>query len=201
MIKLIIFDIGGVLVDFTEDMYIHYLHEQIVPEVPERDLEKFILPLTVLMEYGNLSVPELEHMVGKHFGVEKLNLHWVEGYKRISKPMIKEIKLLNTIAKHYRVVLLSNVSHSRYDELKRSYLRLVKMKKAYTSYSIGLRKPGPKIYDYVLDAEKVRPNEAVFIDNQIENVLGAEKVGINAVWFRNYRKLVLDLKELGVVQE
>jgi HAD superfamily hydrolase (TIGR01509 family) len=198
MIKLLMFDIGGVLIDFTETQYIHYLHKEVLPDVPERRLEKFIMPLITLMEYGTLSVTELEHMVGKHFDIEGLDLHWVDGFLKLSKPRKNVIALLDRLADDYDAVLLSNVSYSRFDELEERYLKMMKVKSIYTSCSLKMRKPQPGIYEYVLSKNKVKPKEALFVDNQIENVIGAEKVGITSVWFRDYKKLVEDLRDKGV---
>lgn len=198
MIKLIISDIGGVLVDFMEEMYISYLHEKALPGISIRRLEKFIMPLVPLMEYGELSVPELEDMVAKHFGIKGLDLQWVQGFRKVARPKIKEMELINVLNERYRTVLLTNVSQSRFAEIKRNYLNMINVRTAYKSYEMQMRKPGPHIYNYVLSKERVRPREAVFIDNQIENVIGAEKVGIHAIWYRNHRKLLQDLAELGI---
>ena len=40
-IKLVIFDIGGVLIDFMESQYIDYLHRNFMPDVPTVELEEF----------------------------------------------------------------------------------------------------------------------------------------------------------------
>lgn len=199
MIKLIIFDVGGVLIDFSETMYTHFLHEEVLPGIDEHELNRFIFPLITVMEYGKLSVPELERMMAKHFHKDKLDLEWVQGWKRIAKPRMSVISLLNRLhSRGYAVVLLSNVSKSRYAEMRRSFLKLVHVDKIYASWELEMRKPDPHIYHYVLKAHGLKPGEAVFIDNQIENVIGAEKEGLKAIWFRDYPKLVADLKELGI---
>lgn len=197
-IKLLIFDVGGVLIDFNETMYTHFLHEEVLPGIDEYELFKFIYPLISVMEYGKLSVPELEGMLSKHFHKDKLDIQWVQGWKRIAKPKMSVISLLNKLHARYPVVLLSNVSKSRYAEMKRSFLKLAKFDRIYASWELEMRKPDPRIYHYVLDKEKVKPSEAVFVDNQIENVIGAEKEGIRSIWFRDYKRLDGELKALGV---
>lgn len=198
MIKLIVSDIGGFLINFTENKYIHYLHENFIPSVSEKDLAKFIIPLVEVMEYGTLNVPELERMVNKHFNLKNVDLHWVEGFKEVSGPIMKNIRLINRLAKNYKVVLLTNVSVSRFAEMERNYLKLMKVGGVYASCNLRMRKPSPAIYEFILKKEKVRGSEVVFMDDRIENVIGAEKAGMNAVWFRDYDKLIRDLHELGI---
>ena len=197
MKKLIIFDIGGVLVDFMEEMYISYLHRRVLPGITYRKLEKFIMPLIELMEYGTLNVTELEGMVAKHFGLKNVRLQWVEGFRETARPKPRMISLVKRMQKNYQVVLLSNVSYSRFDELKDTYLDGLKVR-VFLSCEMKLRKPGPRIYEQVLKAMHVKPEEAIFIDNQIENVIGAEKAGITALWFRNYKKLMEDFEDEGI---
>ena len=199
-IKLVMFDIGGVLIDFMESQYIDYLHRNFMPDVPTVELERFIMPLIVLMEYGTMDVPKLEQMVGKHFGVKKLDLHWVKAWKKLAKPKRDVIELANAVSESYRTVLLSNISRSRGAEAMAMIGKMLRVKTVYRSCDLRMRKPGLNIYGYVLEKEGVKPGEAVFIDNQIENVLGAEEVGIHAVWFRGYDLLVKDLKKLGVLE-
>lgn len=199
-IKLIMFDIGGVLIDFTEQQYLEYLHETVMPEVPEIELERFVMPLMVLLDYGTLDAPKLEQMVGKHFGIKNLDMHWVKGWRRLAKPKMDVINLANELSKDYRTVLLSNISFSRGAEVKEMIGKVLSIKTVYRSCDLRMRKPGPNIYEYVLKKEGVKPSEAVFIDNQIDNVLGAEEVGIHAIWFRDYDLLLKDLKKLGVLE-
>ncbi len=199
LIKLVIFDIGGVLIDFREDQYVHYLHEKVLPEVSEIDLYRFINPLIALMELGLLNVTELENMVGKHFVKKKIRLHWVEGYRKLAKPMYESVKLANRVAKKKNTALLSNVSYSRWNEMGEILDDMLHIKKAFLSFALEIRKPEPAIYRLVLKEMKVKPKEALFIDNQIENVIGAEKAGLNAIWFRNAKQLEKELKDFDVI--
>jgi epoxide hydrolase-like predicted phosphatase len=49
----------------------------------------------------------------------------------------------------------------------------------------GVMKPDPLIYQIALERLAVEPEEAIFVDDFIENIRGAKELGINAVHFRN----------------
>ena len=57
------------------------------------------------------------------------------------------------------------------------------------SSEIGVRKPRPQIFEHVLDAVGVAPNGAVFVgDRLVDDIAGAQAVGMRAVLTRQYRQ-------------
>jgi len=64
------------------------------------------------------------------------------------------------------------------------------------SAEVGLIKPGPEIYHLALDQLGVLPGEAVFIDDLIENIHGAEAVGMKAVLFTTREDALNQLADL-----
>ena len=57
--------------------------------------------------------------------------------------------------------------------------------KQYLSHEIGLRKPDPKIFKLIIEENKIIPNETLFIDDSIQHINGAKKVGLQAHWLSN----------------
>jgi putative hydrolase of the HAD superfamily len=68
------------------------------------------------------------------------------------------------------------------------------------SCELRLAKPDPAIYHHVLDALQVRAEEALFLDDRIENILSAEAVGLQAILFRNIEQLRQDLQTRGLAE-
>ena len=50
--------------------------------------------------------------------------------------------------------------------------------KLYLSHKIGLRKPNIEAFDCILKEQKLHPNEVLFIDDSIQHIESAEKLGI-----------------------
>lgn len=200
MIKYIISDVGGVLINFTEQKYLSYLSKKV--NISEKRLEHVLLPLIITMEYGRMDLDHAEKIFADHFNIQRSKLEWVEGYKKIAKPNKKMLALLRKLSKHYKIGLITNISKSRYRECMRMTLgRLVKkhiVRDAVVSSYEGLRKPDRKIYRLALKRLGAKASETVFFDDRKENVDGAKLIGINAIRFRNYKQLVADLKKLGI---
>lgn len=97
----------------------------------------------------------------------------------------------------YKVPVLTNVTKTmvKYNRMKGRYKIF---RPVFLSCYIGMRKPSPKIFKYVLKKLKMKPHECIFIDDQKRYLKGAKSVGIKTILFKNYRQLVRELKRYGV---
>ena len=64
------------------------------------------------------------------------------------------------------------------------------------SAEVGVVKPDARIYHMALEQLGVSPSEAVFVDDFIENVKGAQAVGMSAIHFRDPEAALAELKNL-----
>lgn len=64
------------------------------------------------------------------------------------------------------------------------------------SAEVGVVKPDAKIYHMALEQLRVSPNEAVFVDDFIENVKGAQAVGMSAIHFKDTDETIVQLRKL-----
>jgi epoxide hydrolase-like predicted phosphatase len=65
------------------------------------------------------------------------------------------------------------------------------------SANVGIMKPDPRIYRLALERLGVQPAEAVFVDDFIENVRGAQRVGMHAIHFREREQALDELKSIA----
>lgn len=110
----------------------------------------------------------------------------------------KVADLLPILKKNYRLFLLSNTNiiHKEYGWDKYEFLQ--NFEKLFLSYEIKAYKPEPKIYKAVTNYSKEPPEKHLFIDDVLDYVSGAKQQGWNAIQFKNYDKLLLDFKKLGI---
>lgn len=64
------------------------------------------------------------------------------------------------------------------------------------SGNVGVMKPDPRIYALALQGLEVEAGEAVFIDDFIENVRGAEALGIHGIHFKDRTQALEELRHL-----
>ena len=64
------------------------------------------------------------------------------------------------------------------------------------SAEVGMVKPNAEIYTLSLQMLDVQPEQAVFIDDFVENIEGAKAVGMHAIHFRDREEVIAELKEI-----
>lgn len=104
--------------------------------------------------------------------------------------------LVNSLRGNFRTVLLSNAWSDMRRTVARRFGKLDAFEVQVFSSEVGLRKPAPEIFQYVLDLLGADPEEAIFVDDFSENVLAARKLGLRAVQFKNAAQTRKDLSSL-----
>lgn len=64
------------------------------------------------------------------------------------------------------------------------------------SGDVGIMKPDPRIFQIALERLGVEPSEAVFVDDFIQNVHGAQALGIAAIHFQGREQVIQALEQL-----
>ena len=57
-------------------------------------------------------------------------------------------------------------------------------------------KPNAEIYEILLRRFNIKPEESVFIDDNVNNIKGGENVGIQGIIFKDAEQLRADLEKL-----
>jgi len=107
----------------------------------------------------------------------------------------KLVAFIRTIKPHYKIGIISN-AWSELPTALEEWEILDLFDVVVGSGDVGIMKPDPKIYQIALDYLAVKPDEAVFIDDFIENVQGARQLGIHTIYFRNRDQALIELKSL-----
>ncbi|MFA7002091.1 MAG: HAD family phosphatase [Candidatus Omnitrophota bacterium] len=106
--------------------------------------------------------------------------------------------LLRRRKKRYPLYLISNTNRMHYEYLKKRYPLLRHFKIKFASHEVGHAKPDPEIYRKALEKIGCRPGEAVFIDDNPGFVRGARRAGMHALRFKSLERLTGALQRLGV---
>ncbi len=119
-------------------------------------------------------------------------------------PMYR-LEFLETISKKYQLYLLSNTDSIHINHFKETngdafYNRFYNcFEKVYFSYDLGKRKPEVEIYNYVITENNLNPEKTLFVDDNLENIEGAKKTGLQVWHLQKGKEDVIQLFEKGIV--
>lgn len=183
MIKNIIFDFGNVLLNLDESASYNALNSLLDLSKCEDLYEIVFNPF----EKGEISEESFLNRLQRRSKIVNQAEVYIKAWNAmlLDFPSIR-VELLRNLKSNYRLFLLSNtnITHIRH-VLKRinrengiTDFEDAFFEKAYYSFQLGMRKPDPEIYEFVLQDAGLIANETLFIDDKIENIEAAKKMGI-----------------------
>jgi HAD superfamily hydrolase (TIGR01509 family) len=197
MIKWILFDQAGVQTNMAfEKKKTYKINGKIFFA---KDLESiFYIP-----EYNKFMVGQIneKQLVSAFLKRTKLLLSYTE-YMELFNKDIKPIRgmeeIISKLYDKYKLVTIINEG-SEWANYKLDITGFRKyFKKNFISGDLGLAKPQPKIYLYVLNKLNAKPEECIFIDDKEENCIAAIKLGITSIVFKNTNQLKKELQKQNI---
>lgn len=198
MIKAIIFDFGGPIVEWeTGSDAVFRKHED------HRNLERDTLR-KLFDDYfrgGHVgdfnSVEDYYEKTKPSIGltIEELNEIFLETHAamHIKEEMVEYIQQLK---QRYKIGLLSNFTNDLEKFLKDVFGIYHLFDVVVNSYDVKVKKPDPRIYVHILNKLNVKPEEAIFIDDLEENIKGAMALGIKGIIFKDVNQCKVDLNKI-----
>lgn len=193
-ITTIIFDFGNVLIEDKVDKF-------------EKTHGLFRLPAVAQKTYFSiLHQSEIGKKTTKNFLkitqkllAPKFSLKQIEN-NILNAKILPPYKLIKKLKKQYKILILSNNQKSwPLKFFKKTNINL-KGIPFINSAKIGMRKPDLKIYQYAIKKYKLKPKEAIFIDDQKRNLIPAKKLGINTFLYKqNINDLKRRLKKFSII--
>ncbi|MHC4404068.1 MAG: HAD family hydrolase [Planctomycetota bacterium] len=178
--ELILFDLGGVLLEFDAigplvDLSGETLSHQEAKQawLTSRAVQRFETGQCGPEEFASAFLSELVLPIEPVRFLD-LFVSWERG------PMNGAIELLQSLRRGYRLACLSNNNelHWRIVRDKFGFDRL--FHRCYLSYEIGVMKPDPRIYGHVLADQDLSPDRVLFFDDSPQCVGAARDLGISA---------------------
>ena len=189
MIRNIVFDLGGVIMTICQDEAIKRFKS-----IGLKNVEDYLNPYTQTdifgdIEEGKISAEQfrekLSELIGKEVTYEECKFAWL-GYRQ--DVPLRNLDILRKLkAQGYKLILLSNTNpfmmswglSGEFDgngNSLESYFDSL-----YLSYKLGVMKPNKKIFQYIIDNEKIQPGESLFIDDGERNINAARLLGFKTL--------------------
>jgi putative hydrolase of the HAD superfamily len=185
-ISSIIFDIGNVIIDIE---YKNTIAE--FQKLSDIDFNSIVsyhaqIKLFDLFETGKVTAQQFRDELKKYLkaGTTDAQIDFAWNAIFTGYPLYK-FELLLRLKTQYKTFALSNINEIHVNTIDKYVINHFGARdmnsyfhKAYYSNEVGFRKPDPKIYEYILNQEKLIPSETFFIDDKLENIEAAKAMGI-----------------------
>jgi 2-haloacid dehalogenase len=199
-IKTIIFDLGGVLIDWNP----RYLYRKIFKTEEEVSwfLENICTPEWNDEQDGGRSFEEATTLlIAKYPEWEVPIKAWYGRWQEtITGPIHETVEILRHFKenKTHHLYALTNWSDQTFPWALDNFEFLHWFEGIVVSGVEKTRKPLPEIYKILFDRYNIEPSTALFIDDSLKNIVAAKNLGLNTIHFQSPAQLNEELKLMGL---
>jgi putative hydrolase of the HAD superfamily len=190
-VKNIIFDLGNVLYDIDFKIMYKRFHEFGIPNFENHFTLNQSDPLFFDLEKGLIDevafCKGLNQMYNLSLSHDQIINAWnslLIGFRE------KSLDWLKAHQQKFPMFLYSNTNQPHQDYFLAQYTREIGgdfnalFKKPYYSHEMGMRKPDPASFQFILDQEGLIAAETLFIDDNEPNVAAAASLGLQVLYLQ-----------------
>ena len=181
-VKFVYFDINGVLLHFFERAYTQIARKA---DRPTDAIETVFWRYHGAINRGVMGMREFNTKLGKEYEIKDFD--WQKYYLANIERTPGIDKLVEWVATHYEVGILTNSMPGTVDDLRKgSFIPDVTYTAIADSSKIGAIKPERRIYEAATQLAAVKPKEILLVDNERPNLTAADHQGWHVLWFDDY---------------
>ena len=201
-IKNIIFDLGGVLIDWSPDYVyskefngniekMNWFYDNICTMDWNENQDAGYSMKKATNERIKM-FPNYEKLIKMYYG------RWDEMLKDSIKGSVDLLQRL-VESKKYKIIALTNWSAETFPKALNKFEFLNLFEGIVVSGEEKTRKPFKKIYKIALKRYNLEAEKTLFIDDNLRNIIAANKLSIQTIHFKTPEKLENELKKLKLI--
>jgi len=190
--QVILFDVGGVLVELGPSPF--PVEVEFVMDVWQESKAAlaFEKGFTTAVEFAHALIAE--HDIDCDIG---MLIDHFRSWPRGPYPRVYE--LLSAVRQRYRVAILTNTNALHWSRFHDEFALHEYCERIFASHQLGMAKPEPEIFEYVIGALDAPPAHILFVDDNAANVAAAGARGMQAVQARGVEAVVESLASRGII--
>ena len=186
--KNILFDLGGVILDINVQATLKGFYELGFPAELMDIHDSMSTDIYHKYGTGKLNTEQFRNQIRKVAGVEMSDQAFDDAWNSMLVRFPEDrIALLKVLSKRYDLYMLSNTSALHVKVFEKMYLDVAGepmqqvFKKIYYSHEIGWNKPDREAWEYVIKDALIKPEETLFLDDNIHNIKAAQELEFQAI--------------------
>lgn len=199
-IQNIIFDLGGIFLNLDYQRTEQAFRNLGIHQFPEMFTQHQANSLFEKLETGKINPEQFYEAFRRETGRSLSNEAIREAWNAMLLDFPAErLDWLQETGRKYRIFLFSNTNQIHQDAFREKLAGENKVSdfdayfsKAWYSHELGMRKPYVAAFQKILDEQKLRAEETLFIDDTLKNIEGARQAGLQTIHLLA-PKTVLDL--------
>lgn len=197
-IKALLWDFSGVLLVPKKNLGYEYIARMLGLST-QALIRYFDGEMNSQVDLGKITSEDFYRTLFKEQDLDQtMSSQFYDLYVRAFELNAPILSMIRSLRKNFKIGLLSNYS-DRLRPLLEEHFRIADLfDDIVISCEVQLLKPDARIYHTALTRLDVQPAESIFVDDRIENVMGAEQVGLHAVHYQTCRQVISELIQLLV---
>ncbi len=196
-IRAIIWDMGGVLLRTEDQSPRQKIVSRLGITLDELFNVVFFSETGQIAERGEMDEEAHWQAVGRTFKLSENELNDLRADFWAGDRMDQTlIEFIDALRPRFKTAILSNAWSGARESVTRRFSMLNAFDIIIFSAEVGLVKPDERIYRLILNELEVEPHQAIFIDDTVRNVDGAQRIGIHSILFKNREQVVEELNGL-----
>lgn len=200
MFKNIIFDLGGVLIDWNPR---HFYRTVFNNDVAMEDFLENVCTddWNIQQDCGN-TLTDATNTLCKKFPEKEalIRMYYAEWPKMLAGSIKESVAILKQLKQNnLKLFALTNWSHETFPYARKTFNFLGDFIDIVVSGEEKIMKPDHRIYKILLSRNNLQAHESVFIDDNIRNVKAAQELGIHGINFTSPQQLKLVLHQLQLL--
>lgn len=201
-IDTIIFDLGGVLVDWKPE----YLYRKVF-NGDEKKVKWFLSKVCTSAwnaeQDGGRTIEEAETLKIAEFPEHEdlIRLFYKRWHEMFSGPIEENVALFKSLkaSGNYKIYALTNWSAEKWEKALELFPFFHFFDGVVVSGQEKTRKPNPEIYSLIINKFGINPENAIFIDDNEENVIAAKTQKIHGIHYKSHQQLLNELKSHKII--
>ncbi|QIB41459.1 HAD family phosphatase (plasmid) [Rhizobium oryzihabitans] len=142
--------------------------------------DAFLLEANMQFRLGRISEEDYLHSVKPIYGLSTEQV--IQAETALLADVLEEMaSFVRSLKSAYRIVCLSNTHALHWKHIYEHMLGPDFFDTCYLSHEMGMEKPEEDIYRAVQQHEKVPPERIIFVDDTLENIQTARRLGWNSI--------------------